>query len=134
MLGENSVGLSFGLGPTFRAIFGDPTPEFRQAVLGGAEKAYYGGEGFFAITVNGITAFTQLYGIRRSNGNSISGLTGLNAVFGVTVRGNLFKLDIRRDNASATATTGSGSGGSDGNGTGDSNGSGANGANGTPTN
>lgn len=96
-LGDNAVGLSFGAGPVSRVIFGEVTPAYREAVLGARNKFYWGFEGFFAITVNGITTFTQVYGIKR-RGTSVEGLTGLNAIFGVTVRGNLFKLDIPRDN------------------------------------
>jgi len=101
-LGENAIGLTFGVGPTVRVIFGESTPELRTALLQRDDKMYWGGEGFFAVTVNGVTASTQFYAIRRGKGRpAVKGLTGLNAIFAVALRANIFKLDMRRDNATA---------------------------------
>lgn len=91
---DNTVGMSFGAGPTFRRVYGEADSGFRREVLGTGDDTFFGLEGFFALTVNGITAYTQVYAMEQGD---IAGLSGLNAVFGITLRGNVFKLDFARD-------------------------------------
>lgn len=96
---QDEVGMAWGLGLSYRGVFGDIDRAFRVAALGERDDSYLGAEAYMALTVNQITPFVRTYWYPTFLGNKedVPGLTGFNAVFGVSLRGAFFTGDFERD-------------------------------------